>query len=115
MAKNTLTSLRSLVRDEDRVPVQIGSSFQTSDATTVPQTSPLAYAGTEIALTVPDRAVELIVNPSTALRIYETTGSTSYDVIAAASKEAVPCARMTTVYIVRDSASGTLNFRWTLV
>lgn len=115
MAKNALDSLLSLARDQDRVPVQIGSSFQTNDASAVAKTSPLAYSSTEIAITVPDRAVEFIVNPSTAMRVYETASATQYDVVAAGAKEAISCARMSTIYIKRDASDGTLNFRFTLI
>lgn len=115
MAKNGLQSLNSLVRDQDRVPIQIGSSFQTEDATSTPQTSPLSYTASTTNLVVPDNAVEFVCQPTTALRISENSDMTPYDVIASNTKEAIPCARMSNIYITRDSSSGTLNFRFTLV
>lgn len=107
--------LGSLAREDNGNSVQIGSSIQTSDSTGTPKTSPLAYSSSVITITIPDNAVEFIVNPTTAMRISEIVGMSQYDVIAANSKEAIPCARMDFIYIVRDSADGTLNFRFTLV
>ncbi len=112
MSKNQLDSLLSLARDQDRVPVQIGSSFQTTEAT---QNSPLSYTTGKITLVVPDRAVELIVFPTTDMRVSEDVNMTTYDIVPAGAKEAISCARMSNIYLIRDSASGTLRFRWTLI
>ena len=104
-----------MVKDQNHESVQIGSEFQTQDNSGTPKTSPLAYSSTEIAITIPDNAVEFIVYPSTDLRVSEVTGMARYDVITAASKESIPCARMTTIYIKRDTADGNLNFRFTTI
>lgn len=109
------SSLASLVRDTNKEPVQIGSSFITNDASASPKVSPLAYSSSVITLAVPDGAVELILFPSTDLRVSEVVGMAQYDVIASASKEAIGCARMTNIYITRDSADGSLRFRWTII
>jgi hypothetical protein len=114
MAK-TGTPLNTLIRDDNTTAVQIGSSIQTSDATATPQNSPLAFSNTVITIVIPDNAVEFIVAPSKDLRVSELANMSTYDVVATGTKEAIPCARMQNIYIVRDSADGTLNFRFTLV
>lgn len=111
----TGTSPNNLFRAGSHEPIQIGNSFQTSDATASPQNSPLAYSTVIITIAVPVNAVELIVNPSTAMRISELPAMTTYDVIAALSKESIPVAGMNFVYIIRDSSNGTLNFRFTII
>lgn len=115
MSKTDGKPLQFLVRDDNNVPVPIGSDFSTSDASGTPKVSPLAYSSSEIAITVPDRAVEMVLAPSTALRVSEVTGMANYYVIPTDTAETVPCARMQTIYIKRDSADGSLNFRFILV
>ncbi len=116
MTKNSGRSpLNSLQMDSNQKPVQVGSSFSTQDATTSAKTSPLAVSSVVIAITVPDRAVEFIVNPSADMRISDVSDASTYDVIAAGTKESIPCARMQTIYVVRNSGDLTLNFRFTLV
>ncbi len=115
MAKSAPDFLQQLVRDQNKIAVQIGSNIQTSDNTATPQNSPLSYAGSVLTIVPPDRAVEFIVQPTTALRISEVSNMATYDVIAANTKESIPCARAAAIYIVRDSASGTANFRFTLI
>ena len=105
----------SLIRDRNRVPVQAASAFVTQDNTGTPQVSPLAYTALVTTIVVPDKAVEMIVNPSTAMRISEVVGMAQYDVIAANTKEAIQCVNMSNIYVTRDSVSGTLNFRFTII
>lgn len=107
--------LNQLKRDQNQVAVQIGTSFQTIDSSDTPKESPVAFSSTIIAITVPDRAVEFIVNPTQDMRISEDPTMASYDVIAKDTKEAIECAVMQTIYIVRDSANGSLNFRFNLI
>lgn len=95
--------------------VQIGGSFATADATASPKTSPLSYTNAVTTITVPVNAVEFIVNPSTDMRISELVGMAQYDVVIGGSKESVPCSKMSSIYITRDSVSGTLNFRFTVI
>lgn len=110
-----MKDLISLIRDDNNEAVQIGSTFVTQDATDTPQDSPLAFSTTVIEIKVPERAVEFIVNPDQDLRISEDSAMSTYDVIASGTKEAVSCGRMESIYIVRDSADGTANFRFTLI
>lgn len=117
MSKTGANFLDSLVRDENMQPVQVGSEFITEDGTSgTTLKSPLSYSGTtQITIVVPDRACEFIANPSTALWISAVSGTTKYDVIAASTKEAIPCARMANIYVIGGTQSGVLNFRFTLV
>lgn len=116
MAKNSgRSSLGSLVHDRNQVDVQIGSEFVVADATGTPQTSPLSYTTGVYTIVVPDRAVEFICSPTTDLNIGSAVGMTTYDLIKANTKESLPCAKMQNIYVQRNSASGTLYFRFTLV
>ena len=116
MSNTRNSGLNSMVTDQNQKPVQIGSSFTTADITGTPKTSPLSYGTlTVITLAVPTNAVEFIVNPSSALRVSEVVGMAQYDVVAANSKEAISCARMDSIFVVGDSATGTCNFRFTLI
>lgn len=114
MAK-TGTFLGSMMRDDNHEPLQIGTSFQTSDATASPKNSPLAYSSTTITITVPDNAAEFICQPSTDLRVSEVSSMATYYIVRSSTAEAIPCVKMSSIYIVRDSADGTLQFRFTLV
>lgn len=102
-----------LVRDDNGDQIQIGSGFQTQDAASSPVTSPLTMTGSTQTLAVPTNAVELIVNPSVSMNVSEVVSMATFDVIAASTKESIPCARMPFVYI--NGASGTLNFRFTVI
>lgn len=108
-------SPNNLFREGSHQPVQIGNSFQTSDATSTPQVSPLAFTNATITIAVPDNAVELILNPSQDLRISELSSMSNYDIVAKSSKESIPVAGMSSVYITRDSSNGTVNFRFTII
>ncbi len=110
--KTVANPLASLIPDENGEKVQIGSVMTTLDSSGTPKASPLAYSSTEIVITIPDRAVEMVLAPSTALRVSEVTGMANYYVIPANAAEVIACARMATLYIKRDSADGTLNFRF---
>lgn len=115
MAKSGSTLSGNVSRDGSRIAVQAGGSFTVADATGTPKTSPLAVSSAVITITVPDNAIEMIINPSAAMRISDTVGMTTYDVIAANTKESIPCAKMQYIYIVRDSGDLTLNFRFTIL
>lgn len=115
MAKTEARPFGKLFQDRGGNPIQTGNSFQTADATGTPQNSPLAYSSSVITIAVPDSAIEIILNPTTALRVSEVVGMGTYDIIAANTKEVLPCAGMASVYIKRDAADGTVNFRFSLV
>ena len=100
--------LKQLVRDENRQPVQIGSSFETTS-------SPFTLTGGIDTIPVPDNGVEFIVNPQTHdIFVSEKSDLTTYDIIAASTKESIPCARMDNIYI-QGTGGDTVNFRFTLV
>ncbi len=115
MAKTGSQLTNPIVRDANRIAVQACGSFVTSDATSVAQTSPLSYTGSVTTIVVPDNALECILNPTTALRVSELVGMAQYDVIAANTKESIPCADMQNIYIKQDASSGTVNFRFTVL
>jgi hypothetical protein len=112
---NNLTSQNQLVRDASTAAIQIGSSFQTSDGTVSPQGSPLAYTTGMITVVPPVGAVEFIVNPSTDLRVSENSSMSTYDIVKAGTKESIPCAKMSAIYLIKDASNGTMNFRFTII
>lgn len=114
MAKNGTTT-DNLFRDGGTTPVQIGNTFQSQDNTGTPVTSPLTLNGSVQTLVVPDNAVECILYPvANSLKVSEIVGVTRYDLIAAGSKESVPCAKMTNIYVQGTNAD-TLYFRFTII
>lgn len=102
----------NLAKDDNGEAVQIGSSFVTTNGT---QNSPLAYTVAITPITVPTGAVEMILAPTTDLKVSEDPTMTTYDVIVAGTKEAIGCSRMDTIYITRSGGDGTLYFRFTKV
>lgn len=115
MAEHDALLSSAIVRDVNRIAVQAGGSILTQDATPSPYSSPLAVSSTILALTVPPNAIELILNPTATLRISEDSTMTHYDLVYGSTKEAIPCAKMDTIYIKRDAVDLTLNFRFTLI
>jgi hypothetical protein len=99
----------------ESIPLQTATTFVTQDASATPKLSPLTYSSTIIIISVPDAAIQLILCPSTDLRISEDVAMARYDVIAAGAKEALPVALMQAVYIKRDAADGTVRFRFASV
>jgi hypothetical protein len=95
--------------------LQTATTFVTQDAGTTPKVSPLLYSSSVITIAVPDDAVQLVLSPSTDLRVSEDPSIAHYDVVTAGSKEALPVVLMQTVYIQRDTVDGTLFFRFARV
>lgn len=105
----------NITRDASRNVVQVPGSFVTQDATGTPQTSPLSYTDTASTIVVPANAIEFVVFPTTDMRISDQSDMTPYDVVALGTKEVFPCAKMTNIYVVRDSVNGSLRFRFNLL
>lgn len=102
-----------LNRDDNRVPIQTANGFVTQDADSpAAQTSPLAYSDTEIEIVVPANAAEVVFFPSTDMRVSEVTGMAHYYKLKGGSVEAFGVADTDSIYVVRDSADGVLNFRF---
>lgn len=110
MAKSNLTAAGALYRDGHNSAVQVAGTFTTRDVTGTPLASPLAYSTTEIPLLVPEEAIRVLLYASTALRVSEVTGMARYFVLPATTLWRLDVARMTTVFVKRDSADGTLQF-----
>lgn len=88
--------------------------FQTKDATTVPQGSPLAYSSAVITLKTPTNAVEITLAPTTDLRYSEDPTMATYDIIKAGSKEVIGLYDGD-LYIKRDASDGTVAFSYILL
>jgi hypothetical protein len=107
---------KNLAKDGSARVIQVASEIKTEDATSTPQESPLAYtASTAIIIAIPTNAAELIINPSTNLRVSEESDLASYFVVDASAFHVIPVGRMDSVYIKGDSADGTLNFYFHIV
>lgn len=104
-----------LPRDSGGDVIPSATKFVTQDATGSPQISPLAYSSSVITLVVPDDALQLILAPTTDLRVSEDVAMGRYDVVTAGSKEAFAVALMQNVYIKRDAVDGTVRFRFAKV
>lgn len=116
MAKQVSLSIIGLLpRDHSGTSIQTAANFRTSDSSVTPKVSPLAYSSAIITLSVPDEAVQLILKPSTDLRVSEDAAMTRYYVITGGAAEAFSVALQQNVYIRRDSADGTVNFRFSEV
>jgi hypothetical protein len=115
MAKTDASPLGSLSKDDNMTAVQTGNSFTTTDVTGTPVTSPASYTNATTTITIPDGAVEMIIMPTTDLRISELSNVAAYDLIKANTKESIPVARMSTLYITRDASSGSAYFRFVIV
>ncbi len=115
MSKASAT-LGGLVKDGNGQSIQIGGQFVTQDATGTPQTSPISYSSTTIyPIVVPDTAIEMIIMPTTDLRVSEKSDVSRYDLVKANSKECFPVARMQTVYIQESAADGSAYVRFTTI
>lgn len=111
--KNTGTPLDSLIIDENRNPVNVGSGILTTTGT---QLSPLAYlTASSIALNIPDTACELILRPTTDLNVSEDSTFASYMTVSTGITQCIPIAKMQTIYIKGTTADGTLNFYFVTV
>jgi len=109
-------SYSNLAKDGSARVIQVATSIQTSDATGTPQTSPLAYTTALItALTIPTRAAEIVLKPSTDLKVSEDSTMTSYFVILANTTQVFPLARADNFYVQGNSSDGTLNFYFHLI
>lgn len=109
-------SYSNLCKDGSARVMQVASSIKTEDATSTPQESPLAYTTASVlTLTIPSDAAELIINPSTNLRVSEETAMGSYFVADASAFHVIPVGRTDYIYIKGDAADGTLNFYFHVV
>jgi len=106
----------NLAKDGSARVLQVASSIQTYDDTTVAQNSPLAYTSADVTnIAVPVNAAELIFEASTALRISEDSNMATYAVVPAGSTRVIPAGRTFNLYIKGDTADGTLNFYFHIV
>lgn len=109
-------SFSGLKRDGANAPMQVARSIQCYDSTAVAKTSPLAYADTILTITVPTNAVEIVMTASTDLRVSEASDmATGYAVQSAGITQVYPVSGMDYIYIVRNAASGTVQFYFHIV
>jgi hypothetical protein len=96
--------------------MQTATGFSTQDATApTPNHSPMAYLTTVIALRVPANAVQLILTPSTTLRVSEDSRMTRYCLVASGTQGTFDVTLLQNVYIAQYASPGTLQFRFATV
>lgn len=106
---------KNLPRDASSAPIQTGNSFVCVDANSVPLSSPLTLSAGVNTITVPETAIEFIVNPISAdLQVSNESTMTSYDVVKNTTKESIPCAGSDFIYI-QGSVGNVVNFRFTVL
>ncbi len=102
-----------LPQDASHLAIETASGFLTTNSAGV--SSPFNFTGTITPITIPDNCAEIIIAPSTDLRVSEDPIMASYYVIVAGSCEAIALAYMPTIYIAADGAGGTANIRFATV
>lgn len=102
------------VKSTNADTIQIGSSIQTSDGATSPITSPKTFT-TNLTITVPANAVELVLEPSNAITVSELSNSASSFKIPASAVLVINVARMKNVYLTESTGATVVNFYFTLV
>ena len=106
----------NIVKDASSRVMQVASGIKTEDATAIPQESPLAYTSAAvITIAIPTNAAELIINPSTNLRVSEESDLASYFVADASAFHVIPVGRTDNIYIKGDAVDGTLNFYFHII
>jgi hypothetical protein len=96
--------------------MQTATGFVTEDATApTPISSPLPYLTTIITLVVPANAVQLMMTPSTTLRVSEDPEMDRYCLVASGTQASFDVAALENVYIMGYASPGTVNFRFTTV
>lgn len=105
----------NLPKDGSQIPVQIGSSFQTSDGAVSPVGSPLTFTATQ-TITVPQNAAEMVlVSPTNAITVSENSSSTTYFTMPASTFCVINCARMSNIYLTEASSGTTVSFYFTII
>lgn len=104
------------VVDSNHQPlIGMGAGIQTSDITTVPVTSPIPAVTTGTTLLIPLNAIEITIISSSALRVSETSGTTGYFVIPAATAFTFGTARMGSIFLKQDSTSCVVSFYFAVI
>lgn len=110
MTKTGSSDFNKLPDGGNGQPIQIANSFATADISGTPKTSPHTYDTSEFSITVPDDGAELRFKASTDIRVGESSGLSSYFVVAADTWFTVMTGKENVVYFKADSAGGTLQF-----
>ncbi|HEX5348521.1 MAG TPA: hypothetical protein VFW64_15675 [Pseudonocardiaceae bacterium] len=94
--------------------METANAFSTKDAAAPsPNRSPLNYGINIIALVIPGNAVQLVLAPSTTLRVSEDPEMNSYCLIASGTIASFDVASVENVFIQQYASAGTVNFRFT--
>lgn len=115
VTQKTSTNFGGTVTDGNRVAMNgFGNWPQTSDATGTPVVSPVTVT-TGTTLTVPERAIQITISSSAALRISELSDYSTYFVLPANGTITIDVARLGLLYLKQDSGSCTVQFYFNIV
>lgn len=115
LTQKTSTNFGGTPTDANRVAlITLGSWPQTSDATGTPVNSP-ATVTTGTTLTVPERAVQVVISSSAALRISELSDVSTYFVLQANGTITLDVTRLGLLYLKQDSGSCAVQFYFSIV
>ena len=97
--------------DDNAYIIPTAKGFATQDASGTPKTSPWTVSSSELEITVPHNAAEMVIcHTDNALRVSEVTGMARYFVIPGNTGEVLQVAGGETIYFIRDSADCTVQF-----
>lgn len=114
----TATNFSGLVNDGNRNAMTgvIGSTMVSQDATGTPVTSPVTnMSGSGAALTVPNNAVQFLINPTVTTQVGEDSSYAQGIVAPASTITTFDCARMTNIYLKPSSGTNTVSFQFKTV
>jgi hypothetical protein len=106
-----------LVVDGNRIGMTgvLGSSMQSIDGTSIPIASPLTMSGSVQTLTVPSNAVQITINPTTAVVwVSEDSTMSAYFTVPAGTSQTIDIARQKYIYL-KGTSPDVVNFYFTLV
>ena len=102
-------------KDESSQSAKLGNQIVTADITASPKTSPLTVSNAAITLAVPTNAISVtFFSTSNDVRVSDVSGVSTYFVLKASVLVTIPCAKMSSIYVLRDGGSdATLQFFFT--
>jgi hypothetical protein len=118
MANREDKDIWSLTKWQDWNPIQAWNSLMTIDAWDTQKKSPYTYTTNIESIEIPKKAVAIVLNPSTDLRISEDSthnSDTQYYTVKAWIAEPIWCADQQFLYIRWDLSWWTLNFRFVMI
>lgn len=111
----TNKTFNAFKREKNREPVFTGGDLLTSDADALDSPHSYDANGNDFAMNIPTNAAEVILYPSTALRVSEDINLNTYFVIPAGTVITIGVANTDKLYFDADTDAGTLNFAFVTI